>query len=80
MAKKPAAKKASKKVAKKAAKKTAKKKAKKSQLIITFEEAKDGVGVSLKGTNVSPQMLAMAHNVLGEAIMAEMTGISPKKG
>lgn len=81
MAKKPTKKSAPKKVAvkksaKKAAKKASKKKtSKKSELIISFKEEKDGMGVQITGNHVSPQMMAMAHEALGEAIMQEMTGI-----
>jgi peroxiredoxin family protein len=82
MAKKATAKKATKKAApKKAVKKPAKKKAakKKSQLVISFKETKEDVGVQITGTHVSLQMMTMAHEALGEAIMGEMTG-GPKKG
>lgn len=77
MAKKPV-KKAVKKAAPK--KKAAKKKAsKKSQMIIDFKDEKEGTTVCIKATNVSPQLMSMAHDALGQAIIEEMTGFSTKK-
>lgn len=78
------AKKSVKKAVKKAAPKkkaAAKKKAaKKSQMIIDFKNEKEGTTVCIKATNVSPQLMSMAHDALGQAIIEEMTGFSTKKG